>query len=150
MSYVRPTSPNACGPVKRKRKCNENEKTRELRSERTNLDTFPPAEVDAPRLVLEGDAPAERDEAPHLQRLYAERYPPYQLLRLRRRPRIRVNLPVGRPVQVDFRHGRLEHALRVPRKGHVDFEHGLGREFLAILDEGGVRWVRLDSGGVRL
>jgi hypothetical protein len=119
------------------------------RSKRTNLDGFPPVEVDASRPVLDDGAPTERDEALHLERFHTERHAPYHFLRLRRRPRVRVHLPVVRLVTDDFDHGRLERALRVAREAYVDLVDGRSHQRVAILDEGRVKRVCLDGGGMR-
>lgn len=80
------------------------------KEKRTNLYGSPPAKADAPRPVLEGNAPADRDEARRLEGFYAVRYAPYHLLRLRRRRRFGVHILVRRLVEVDFGHGRLDRA----------------------------------------
>jgi len=87
----------------------------------------PPAKVDAPRLVLEGDAPTNRDKARRLERFYAVRYAPYHLLRLRRWPHIGFHLLARRLVKVDFGHGRQNRAQRIPREVYVDLVYGRGR-----------------------
>lgn len=70
----------------------------------------PPAKVNAPRRILEGNAPADRDEARRLEGFYAVRQAPYHLLCLRRRHRFGVHLFVYRLVKVDFGHWRLDGA----------------------------------------
>jgi hypothetical protein len=87
----------------------------------TNLYGSPPVHIDAPRRVLEGDAPAHRDEARRQEGFYAVRYAPDHLLRLGRRSRFRIHLLVRRLVKVDFGHGRLDRAQQIPREGYVDF-----------------------------
>lgn len=94
---------------------------------RTDLYGSPPTKADAPRRVLEGNAPANRVEARQLEGLYAVRYAPYHLLRHRRRRRFRIHLLVRRLVKVDFGHGRLDRAQWIPREADVDFVYGLGR-----------------------
>lgn len=115
---------------------------------RTDLYGSPPGKADAPRRVLEGNSPANRDEARHLEGLYAVRYAPYHLLGLRRRRRLGIHLLVCRFVKVDFGRECLDRAQRIPREAYVDFVYGLGSQRVAFLDDGGVGWVGLDGGGV--
>ena len=97
---------------------------KERENKQTNLDGRPPGEEEAPRRVLESNAPAERNEALHLHRLYAPSQIAYQLMRLRRRPRIGVDRPVVRLVEAHFGYGHLERTPRISRKGHVGLEDG--------------------------
>jgi hypothetical protein len=51
---------------------------------------------------------------------------------------------------VDFGHGRLERALRIAREAYVDLVDGRAHQRVAFLDEGGVRGVCFEGGGVRV
>ena len=117
--------------------------TQDARGNNTNLDGPPPAEVNAPRAVLDRDAPAERDEAAHLQRLDAVRQAAYPLLRLRR-------ARVVQAVDVHLRDGRLDRAPRVAREADVEVKDRSRREDLALFEEDGVGRVRFDGRCVRV
>ena len=94
---------------------------------RTNLYGSPPAKADAPRRILEGNAPANRHEARRHEGLLAVDYVPYQLLRLRRWIRFGIHIFVRRLVNVDFGHRRVKRAKRIPGEAYVDFVYGRGR-----------------------
>ena len=128
----------------------ERETLREHVNEQTDLDGSPPTEGDSPCLVLDIGAPAVPDEARQLERFYVVKRMLYHFLRLRHWLRNGVDLHVVELVKVHFSHGRLKQALRIPREGDVDLVHGFGCQRRAILDEGGVRWVCLGGGGVRV
>jgi hypothetical protein len=111
--------------------------------EGTNLDSPPPAEVNAPGAVLDGDAPAEGDEPAHLQRLDAIGQATNQLLRLGR-PR------VLRPVEVHLGGGRLDRTSRVARETDVMVEDRPRSERLSLFEEDGVGRVGFDGCCVRV
>lgn len=122
-----------------------NERTGKKKTDRYGS---PPAKIDAPRPVLEGDAPANRNETLRLERFYAIRYVPYHLLRLRGRPYFGIHSLVCRLVEVDLGHRRLNCAQRIAREVYVDFVYGRDRQRIAFLDGDGVGWVSFDGGGV--
>lgn len=113
--------PNPCDPVEIETPKKERKKLNHLLYElerkgwqkKTDRYGSPPAKIDAPRPILEGDAPANRDEAWRLERFYAIRYVPYQLLRLRCRPHFGIHPLVCRLVEVDLGHGRPNRAQRI-------------------------------------
>ena len=74
------------------------------RKKKTHLYGSPPGDADAPRRVLERNAPANRDEARRLEGFYAVHNAPYHLLRLGRRRRSGIHPLVRRLVKVDFGH----------------------------------------------
>ena len=118
------------------------------RKEKTDLHGSPPANVDAPRPVLEGNSPAIRDEARRLEGLYEVHRVPYHLLRLRRRPRLGIHPLVRRLVKLDFVYRRLKHAQWIPRGAHVDFVYGTGHQRVAFLEDRVVGWIGLACEGV--
>lgn len=94
---------------------------------KTDLYGSPPGKGDAPHPILEGNAPAIRDEALHLKGFYVEDQVAYHLLRLCHRLRFRVHPLVYRLVKVDFSHRSLNRAQQIPRGAYVDFVNGRGR-----------------------
>ena len=125
-----------------------NEWNEKVWQKKTDLYGSPPGKGDTPLPVLEGNTPANRDEAWRLEGIYEVNCVPYHLLRLSRRLRFGIHLFVCRLVEVDFGHGRLNRAQRIPRGAYVDFVYGRGRKRLAFLDDSGVKWVGLKGGGV--
>jgi len=107
----------------------------------THLNGPPPAEIGTPRAVVDGEAPAELEEALHVEGLDEARHATDLGVRLRRAVLVR-------PVDVDLCHGGLEDASCVAWEAHVRVVYWLDRERLALLDEGWVDWVGFDGGRV--
>ena len=117
---------------------------------KTDLYGSPSDKANARLLVLEGNAPAKRDESRRLEVYYAVACALYQLKRLRCRLRLGIHLPVCRLVIVDFGRGRLNRVQWVPQEAYVDFEYRLGHQRVAFLDDGGVGWIGLEGSDVLL